>query len=239
MQVLLLFRLDYATEEVDNWNKETKEVKCVHFLGHLMDQALHLFALKNAEQVQQLANVFSKSSSNFINGNRNLTASRGFLISRLDKEIRRLQLAALQMWMKEKESLDEVTMTEIMEQVAQVVCKRWVQPATNKNSSTERLDLAEIELLRWKLTKPMAEVERPPTNNPLLQPNGKTLTVDVNCILRSMNKAKSAIHRSPRKCRTNENRTPVRSRMKPSTDITTAQSSPWPASFRIKYHGIE
>ena len=208
-----------------------------------------MFVLKSGERVQQLVNVFVKNADR-CSGiqpkimESNLSVMRGnLLLSSADQEIRRLQLVALKKWIETTGHIDEATMNEILSEVAFIVCEQRTKAAkcaapAGNIALYNRPELTQTEMLKWKLSSKNVEIDRP-VSNPLLQPNGKTLTVDVHHILRCSNKILQT-GLTTRKTR-NEARTAAAhpSRMKPTTDLSTVKNTDWPNSFRLKYHGIE
>lgn len=245
--VSFLFRLDHTTEEVEHRGKETTS-QSVYFLSHWTDGELRLFLLKGADQLQNMANIYVGHCSTTAFSvpkvcSTELTtvpaASDYIRMDRLEKEIRRLQLHAVQTWIKENGSIDPSTMNELLDEVALAVAKQHPRfTAKFEPQKSEWPEFSEAEVLKWKLEKKMvSEVDRPATmNNRLLQPgcNGRTVSVDVNSLLRCFNK-KQQPSRSPKKTRPESI---VSTRLKPTCDVETARRTEWPLSVNLKYHGI-
>ncbi len=242
-----MFRLDYATEEVELREKEMG-AQSVYFLSHWTGGELRLFALKGADQLQNLANVYVRLHSTEAFPVPKLCQTEPLVVSasdhlrmdRLEAEIRRLQLLALQTWIKENGSIDPSTMNELLDEVALAVSKdhrRFVVKALPEK--TDWPEFSEAECLKWKLEKKTTpESDRPATmGNRLLQPNGRLVSVDVNHILRCFNKKQPT--RSPKKTRPESASTSTTSQLKPNCDIQTVRTTPWPESARLKFHGIK
>lgn len=234
-----MLRLNYSMDNIDQWDKEIG-TQSIHFLSHWCGNELRLYVLKDVEQVQNMANVFVTLRSSEV-PKRNVSNCCSTLempqMDRNDKEIRRLQLIALQTWIDEKGSIDEKSMKALLKQVA----RSFV--VTTRSYEGEPIDFPNIlyshsfteDVLKWKLEKKNIEVERP-SDNRLLQPNGQTVTVDINHILRCFSKNMQT--RSPKKWRI-ENRHLGSTQLKPTTDLSTVLSSEWPQCAHLKYHGIK
>lgn len=214
----------------------------IYFLSHWTGGALKLFVLKGADQLQNLANVYVRLDStpafSVPKSHQPAPVVNHLQLDRLEKEIRRLQLLALETWIKENGSIDESTMNEVMNEVAHAVAKD--RPRFACKALPERRDwpeLCEAELLKWKLEKKVVtEVDRPVSmGNRLLQPNGRLISVDVPYLLRCLGK-KQQQSRSPKKLRSENGPT---SRLKPECDLETARTTQWPQSACLKYHGIK
>lgn len=244
-QVSFLFRLDYATEEVENRGKEIG-AQSLYFLSHWADGKLKLFVLKGSDQLQCLANGFVRlhSRSSFPFPTPHQSGSIGtspldhLLVDRLEGEIRRLQLLALQSWIKENGSIDESTMNKLLNEVVLALSK--VRGRFTSKSLPERTnvpELSEADLLKKKLDKKItSEGDRSGAiGNRLLQPNGRLISVDVPHLIRCMSKKQPA--RSPMKLRTDHGA--VDSRLRPDCDLQTVLTTPWPQSASLKYHGIQ
>lgn len=251
-KVSFLFRLDYASEEVDNRGKEMG-AQSIHFLSHWTDGKLKLFVLKGCDQLQHLANGYVRLHSKGSFPFSTLCQSSSFdtssfdhlLVDRLEREIRRLQLLALQTWIKENGTIDETTMNNLLNEVVAALSKD--RRRFTINSLPERTNLAvlsDADLLKKKLDKKIngSEGDRcaaasAAMGNRLLQPNaGRLISVDVPHLIRCMNKKQLA--RSPMKLRPAENDA-LESRLKPECDQQTALTTPWPRSATLKYHGIQ
>lgn len=234
----LLLRLDYSTENVDQWEKEVG-TQSIHYLSHWCEGELRLYVLKNVEQVQNMANLFVTLRSTEV-ARRNMNTCSGTIellqIDRNEKEIRRLQLIALQTWINEKGSIDEKLMETLLGQVARsfIASKSNECKPMNFPEMSYGRSLTE-DVLKWKLERKNVEVERP-SDNRLLQPNGQTVTVDINHILRCF--SKNVQTRSPKKLQT-ENRHLGSTQLKPTTDLSTVLAAEWPQCAQLKYHGIK
>lgn len=259
-----MFRLDYSSEEVENWEKDSN-VKSFYFLSHFIDKELQLFALKDVEKMQHLANNFMQSlrfshpldeeSSNIESGLESesrkdqLPMENVINMYSLEKETRRLQLLALRTWIQENGPLTPIVTEDILEQVALAVLERSrsAEPTARKAvvvDDWEKSYIKEGDILRWKLSQRNAAdlLDRPLAANPLLQPNGcKTVAVDVQYILRVFNLKNPIMQRSPKKKNPKSEMAGqhVHSNLKPSVDLETAKSAGWPDCFLIKYHGIQ
>lgn len=125
----MLFRLDYGYG-VENWDKDSG-TRSIHFISHWLGKGrLQLFVLKNAERVQSLANVYVRAMANLpdteeIGTNKCDSNSSGpyLRLDKMEKEIRRIQLLALQTWIAENGSIDLSTLDQLMNQVARAVSK--------------------------------------------------------------------------------------------------------------------
>lgn len=218
----------------------------IYLLSHWTGGELKLFVLKEADQLQNLANVYVRLQARRPASPLSKTcqpepiatmASEHLLVDRLEKEIRRIQLLALQTWIKENGSIDQCVMNELMNEVALAVAKdhhRFSVKALPQK--LEWPGLGEAESLKWKLEKKTApEIDRPVSmGNRLLQPNGRLISVDVPYLLRCL--GKKQVSRSPKKLRP-EN--VAASRLKPQCDLETARATEWPQSASLKYHGIK
>ncbi|EFX84857.1 hypothetical protein DAPPUDRAFT_99209 [Daphnia pulex] len=249
-KVSFLFRLDFATEETEHRGKETG-MQSLYFLSHWSDDELRLYLLKGADQLQNLANIFVglHHSTSFSSVSKVYpselpvnppTSTDHLRMDRLEKETRRLQLHALQAWIKENGAIDLSTMNELLDEVAVAVAKEHHRFAVKAiPERTDWPEFSEAELLKWKLEKKMtSEGDRPATmNNRLLQPgcNGRVISVDVNSLLRCFNR-KQQPSRSPKKVRASE--CVAATRLKPSCDSETAQTTEWPKSAALKFPGI-
>jgi len=238
-QVSFLFRLDYSVDNVDQWEKEVG-TQSIYYLSHWCAGELRLYVLKNVEQVQNMANVFVTLRSTELSKTNGSSCSNAFellQIDRMDKEIRRLQLIALQTWIDEKGSIDEKLMKAILAKVARSLAvdikSNERKPVDFSNDPYDH-SFTEEDVLKWKLEKKHVEVDRP-SDNRLLQPNGQSLSVDINHILRCFSKNMQT--RSPKKLRT-ENRHLGSTQLKPTTDLSTVLTSEWPQCAQLKYHGI-
>ena len=248
IQVSFLFRLDYAAEEVELREKEMG-AQSIYFMSHWIGGELKLYVLKGADQLQNLANVYVRLHSTEAfpvpklcqtGEPLSVSASDHLRMDRLEAEIRKFQLLALQTWIKENGSIDLSTMNELLDQVALALAKnrnRFTVKALPEK--TDWPEFSEADSLKWKLEKKKTteSENRPPTNNRLLQPNGRLISVDVNNILRCFNKKQPT--RSPRKIRPENASTATDSQLKPTCDVQTARVTPWPESARLKFHGIK
>lgn len=227
-------------------------MQSIYFLSHWSDDELRLYLLKGADQLQNLANIFvgHHHSTSFPSVSKVYptelpiippTSTDHLRMDRLEKEIRRLQLHALEAWIKENGTIDLSTMNELLDEVALAVAKEHHRFAVKTiPERTDWPEFSEAELLKWKLEKKMtSEGDRPVTmNNRLLQPgcNGRIISVDVNSLLRCFNK-KQQPSRSPKKARASES--VAITRLKPSCDTETARTTEWPMSAALKFPGIQ
>lgn len=238
-QVSLLFRLDYSSEAVEQWEKEVGG-QSIHFIGHWAKDRFKLFGLKNAEQIQNLANVLTRSVTVLPLNQANETgfsADPRWQLDCLETEIRRLQLLAVQTWIQENGSIDPSTMDDLLSEIALSVIREEKQRFVCQNDVVgPSCPFTEAAFMRWKLEKAEKKGEKTSFNR-LLQPTGRAVTVDVSQILRSFGRHKNLVPRSPGKTRSVE---PVSSKLKPTCSMETARTcSDWPQCTQLKYHGIK
>ena len=246
------------------WEKEMRGAQSIHFLSHWADGELKLFVLKNAEQLQNLANVFVRSAVEASpiawaaptpppKQSKGLSSSY-LQLDRMDQEIRRLQLLALQTWMAEKGSIDSTTLDQLMDQVALAVVTKHRSRFTVNEEAEAGAECAEFtdgDMLKWRLEKKMTTIEADraaASSRNLMQPtNGRIITVDVPQLLRCFNKkptTASAIGRSPKKVRGGlllgvVVEPSVTTNLKPTCNEDTVRTTSWPQSATLKYHGIK
>ena len=104
-------------------------------------------------------------------------------------------------------------------------------------------DMTDTETLKWRLWRAKeasASVAVAPAagagvDAQLLRPNGRTLTVDVQHVVRCLRRAgtDAGVDAEPRRG------VGAASRFRPGVDLETARRTPWPLALRTKYHGIE
>lgn len=221
----------------------------IYFLSHWIDSELRLFLLKGTDQLQNMANIYVGVGSTSAFSMPKICPPElpivpapldCLRVDRLEKEIRRLQLHALQTWIKENGSIDSPTMDDLLNEVALAVGKQHHRFTAKVNpQKMEWPESSEAEVLKWKLEKKkVPENDWPATmNNRLLQPgsNGRTVSVDVNSLLRCFNR-KQQPSRSPKKIRPDGI---VHTRLKPTCDVETARKTEWPLSANLNYPGIK
>ena len=234
-----------------------KGAQSIHFLSHWADGELKLFVLKNAEQLQILANVFVRS----VEGSSQIAwaapakqvVSSYLKLDRMDEEIRRLQLLALQTWIAEKGSIDSTTLDQLMDQVALAVVTKHRSrftinappPSAGGAECSAAADVfTDGDMLKWRLEKKMTTIEAEraaaaaASSRNLMQPtNGRIITVDVPQLLRCLNK-KTTVGRSPKKVRVLDQPS-VTTNLKPSCNEDTVRATSWPQSANLRYHGIK
>lgn len=246
LQTALLFRLDYTLQQIGHWEKGVG-TQSIFFLSHFHDGDLQLVALKNGEELQTLATAFvSLQTNGFPNIDSLQNESDGaehelkpLRIELIEREVRLYQLKALKKWIAHKGSIDPPTMEKLLREVASAVAKRnrTVFTATDLEKYRVHCEFSEADSLKWKLEKKATsnEMDRTATtSNNLPQPNGRLVTVDVNQILRCLNKKN--VMRSPRKTRLDPC---VSTSLKPSCDFDKARNTAWPQSCTLKFHGIK
>ena len=218
----------------------------INFLSHFINDEIKLYVMKNVDEVQNLANVFVTVNSTEFNVKRKhcLQPFKHHFSIPSEREVRRMQLIALQTWIEERGEIDEFTMTTILDEVAVAITKKSMQEEISE--FTEEIsdivlpsfNFFEDDVLKWKLEKKHStiELDRPTGKHGLLKPNGNTVTVDISQIIRCF--SKNSQTRSPKKVR-DENCRPVSSQLKPTTDFLTASTTEWPQCTKLKYHGIK
>ena len=227
--------MEYSTDNVEHWEKEVG-THSIHFLSHWTNEELRLYVLKNVDEVQNMANVFVKLHSTELS-QKKMKKSPSFeqlQVDRNEKDIRRMQLVALQTWIDEKGSINEPLMEALLKEVSLAVTICNLSEPLPFPDVEEGPSFTEEDVLKWKLEKKNVEVERPKDDR-LLQPNGQTVTVDISHILRCF--SKNSQTRSPKKVRT-DNHYLGTTKLKPTTELSTVLSTEWPHCAELKYHGI-
>lgn len=238
----LLFRLDYTSEVTENQSKDLVATQCVYLLSHWNNRQLKVFVLKNADHLQNLANVFTRSATIVPGSNVTDaidTSTTLLYLDEIEDKIRRLQLLALQAWIAENGSPDRSTLDALLSEISISVLKdrqRYLiyDPLLPK-SLLQCPEYNEGSLLKWKLR----EIEKKNDQNcqnRLIQSNGRVVNVDIPHLLRCFGRQKTSIIRSPSKNTTNVK---VQSQLKPTCDAETARSANWPQSTLLKHHGIK
>jgi len=241
--VSLLFRLDYTPDVGDNLSKDLLGTQCVYLLSHWNNRQLKVFVLKNADHLQNLANVFTRSATivhPFSNVNDTIDTSATTLrLDEIEVKTRRLQLLALQAWIEENGPPDRSTLDALLSEISLSVFKdQQHHLSCDPLLPTSQLlcpEYNEGSLLKWKLR----EIEKKNDkncHNRLLQSSGRVINVDIPHLLRCFGRQRTSIIRSPSKNTTNIK---VQSRLKPTCDAESARSTNWPQSALLKHHGIK
>lgn len=246
MQIAFLLRLDYALQEEDHWEKGVA-TQSIFFLSQFRAGDLQMVVLRNADELQGLATKFVRLQTNGIPeiAFQQIEPSEAYdelkplQIDRLEKDVRMYQLKALKSWIAQKGFIDRGTMEKLLGEVATAIAKRnrTLYAVRDLAKQQAYCDYSEADSLKWKLEKKSTsnEVDRPATmSNSLPQPNGRLVTVDVNQMLRCLNKKN--LMRSPRKARLEPC---ASSGLKPNCDLETAWNTAWPQSCNLKFPGIK